>query len=699
MESSINNGFLQASLVNDLKSNNKKSTSSDLYFNNQNHSEESEIILNLSSLDKEVKRIKDLMVECEDKYKYGKSLPLKSQKALDEIEKKHNTSWGVFMYEHNKESNAMNKTAILYRGHKISYAEMWSKVFQYCKSLKAMGVKKGDQIPVCINNIPEYVYLFIASSLVGAKLHIIGDWFDDEFLLETINKTNSNIMFMSEDKYALIKDVVEKSNIKSCVLASLSDSLPKDKNGNSYNPFSEIDGLQHDFSSHIEDYKKDSSKVLCSQKEFLAHGVSYEGDVLEETTLNDIATYSYTSGTTGKGHPKGVKHNNRAIISSSRFKQADVSNFPEMKDLVAQYNVPVYSFTNLNNVADTLYCNCTYACEPFNELDFHLYSLKINKTNYFQTPLGAGMYMAKKLDEPMNKNVKLRDLIMFDIVGEECSTGEEKYLNKISRKHSFGTAKLPFPLSPVTTSFGGGSCESGGIFTTLYHSLQEKVLAIFGKKYSLGLIPMTIAEYKFVNENGEECGYNEPGFLVTRSAAEMVGYIEDELNEDAYFYDADGTRWIKAGAIGYKADPIFKSVKLKGRENDYTYLSNGELFPTYKIAEAISSDTKNIMSCTVIKNLDSSYVCHIEKQPDSKKSIDYIINSCSSRLSKNIPEEILSKIYFRIHSNEEGFPISHSGKRNITLLKSEDNKDILIPLISDKKLEKESGKKRVLFRK
>ena len=60
------------------------------------------------------------------------------------------------------------------------------------------------------------------------------------------------------------------------------------------------------------------------------------------------------------------------------------------------------------------------------------------------------------------------------VTGEGLSVGEEKFFNQTSRKHKFGTGKLPFPLAPVTFSIGGGTTESSGIFVTLYKSLQEK---------------------------------------------------------------------------------------------------------------------------------------------------------------------------------------------------------------------------------
>ena len=609
-------------------------------------------------------------------YQYSDCLDKDAKAALDDVEKNHNTSWAVFMFKRNKQSKALNKPAIFYRGRKITYAEMYTKAYEYAKSLKKLGLKKGDTLPICVSNVPEYLYILLACNFIGVRACIMGSYFNKDFMNEIINNTYSETMFVTEDCYAKMSHVLEESNIKNIVMASLSDSLMK-KDGKAYNPYQELEH-EHSFDSKVNIYKELSNKNILSQNEFIDYGIDYDGKVVENMTLDDEATVSFTSGTTKKNHPKAVIHSNRVYVTVSRFKSSDVSKMPEMKKLVTKFNVPVYSHTNLSNVTDTLFCNCTYAAEPFNELEFFMKSLLINKPNYCQSTIGHWLYLAKQLREEKYKNVKMPFLMLPDVIGEGCSLGEEKFLNQTARKHLFGTSKLPFPLAPVTFALGGGTCETGGLFFTIFHALQNNKVTFRSKKYSLGLLPVKMADYNVLNLNGEYCDIKEPGMLVVNSPASMNGYLEEELNKDLFTYDKYGKKWMKMGAIGYISDPYYRSIQIKGRANDYVLLSNGEFFPTYKIEESVSKDTKNILSCTVIKNDDNTYVCHIEKQPDSTRSMEYILSSCKDRIYSEIPEEIVSKISFRIHSYTEGFPIDPSGKRSLTTLKNEDNVDKLI---------------------
>jgi len=52
--------------------------------------------------------------------------------------------------------------------HTFSYAEVWSKSWQLAKSLLAMGVKRRQHVGVLMTNEPEFVFSYIAISIVGA---------------------------------------------------------------------------------------------------------------------------------------------------------------------------------------------------------------------------------------------------------------------------------------------------------------------------------------------------------------------------------------------------------------------------------------------------------------------------------------------------------------------------------------------------
>ena len=621
--------------------------------------------MNNDELLKEINTEKENETKCSKPYVYG-DVPRKVAAALDDIELNRNHSLAVELFERNKEH--MEKPALLYRGNEISYKEMFEKAFAYAKSLKEMGYNKGDEIPMCITNTPEFVYLFLATSFIGATANIVGEWFDKDYLKEILNNTKSKNIFIDDISYSAIKDSINESEIENIVCFSLTDSL-KDKNGKKVNPHSIIDDMFVPIENHTEEIKKDYNGNVIDVKSFEEIGKNYTGKVVENVDLNDLCSITYTSGTTSPGHPKGVKQSNRSYITLSRFKESDVSGMPTMKNMKILGHIPTYTHMELScALSDTLYCNCTLALEPFYNKDFFPYSLIINKPNFVPASAGFWGNLCKLLEfDDTWKDVNLPFLMIPTVTGEACSIGEEKFFNATSRKHKFGTEKLPFPLAPVTFSIGGGTTESSGIFVTLFKALQEKKLNHLIRKESLGLTPHKFAEIDVLDEKGNSCKINEPGRLVANSPCEMIGYTDDELNKHTHVQDASGKTWLDLTTYSYK-DRTGR-IKMKGRMNSYLTLSDGSKVPYYLIEDSVLKDTKNVMSCSTVNDEENNLICHIEFQPHKKKSEDAARKSVIERIDSDFNDEVKDKLYIRFRDNKESFPLDPSGKRSISTLK------------------------------
>lgn len=621
---------------------------------------------NIFKLNREVKDVISLMKPAK-RYVSDKELNSKTKRALSEIEKSHNTSWAVEMFRRN--SDNLDLIALSYRGNKITYRDMFNMAYDYAKSLMAMGYKKGDEIPICVGNIPEFVYLMLASSFIGAEIVVVGDWFDSKYLENILNNTKSKYMFVSEDNYEYISSVIEKSNIEKIVMCSLNDSLPMSRDGKRYNPYQDIDDrFNHDFTNRVSKYKGLSQKMMLDVNEFLSLGKGYNGKVVSEVSIDDAFAKTFTSGTTDPGCPKCVIHSTRSYVTLSRWKESDVSGLPSMRNMTVLAHIPTYTHMELScAISDTLYEKCTLALEPFYDRDFFIYSLLINKPNF--VPASNGFWT--KLCDLLNyddkfKNINMPFLMLPTITGEECSIGEEYYYNLTSKRHKFGTDKLPYPLSPVTFSIGGGTSESSGVFVTILKSLQEKRLSNITKKYGLGLTPHSFVDLEVLDKDGSYCAIGKSGLLVIKGPCDMLGYSDEALNEKAYITDKYGKKWLNQGAFAYKTD-TYGRVKMKGRPGNVIKLSTGSELPYYVIEDTIRSDVKNILVAVLLK-VEDSYVCHVELQRECKMSKEAVIASVMNRLSNNIPLEVLENMYVKVRTS---FPIAPSGKRDTSSLLEE----------------------------
>ena len=257
----------------------------------------------------------------------------KTIQALADLEKNRNHSWFEEIYQRNKEH--LDSSALWYRGNEISYKEMFSRMQELASSLKSYGLKKDDEIPICLSNTPELVYLMGAASIIGAKINIFGPKFDKDYVIKILNSTKSPIIFLEDNFYENLKSSIEQSNVNDVVLISLADSL---KNG--VHPVDTEKNIAR-FTSNVEEYKKANSNIL-GFADFIKAGFKDYGEISEDIGLNTEFSITYTSGSTNAKHPKQIVHNNRSYIMMGRHHDKDMSGGIDMRKFTFQAHLPTY---------------------------------------------------------------------------------------------------------------------------------------------------------------------------------------------------------------------------------------------------------------------------------------------------------------------------------------------------------------------
>lgn len=606
---------------------------------------------------------------------------------LFDINNNHNWSWIREIYERNK--NNMNKVALLYRGNKITYREMFKNAVTYAKSLKTLGFTKGSEIPMCVANCPEFVYLLCAASMIGAKVNLFNENFDPEYINEILKECNSKYLFATDDKYEKIAPFVKDSACEKKIVFSLNDSLP-----NNQDPFEEFDKPFLSFENRIEEFKSVDSNVL-SASEFIVLGSQYKGKIYEDTVkLDDEFTTTYSSGTTNSSRPKGIVHTNRSYITMGRYHDADVSETRPMKDMTVLAMIPTLSNTNLeSNVSDPLIQGCTIALEPIYDKNFFLTTLLINKPNFVVATKSFIVESFKKISK--SDKIKMPFLMALFAVGEGTSLGEEKFINRKLKQVSAGTDLLPKPVAPIPLSIAGGDCEHGGFYFNLFKKFNDLYPGYLLRGEKSGNKMFSMVDSDILDENGKSCSPYKIGRLVANSPCSMKCYRNnDKANKDFYVVDFNGKKWGDCGVFAYK--DIFGKLHIKGRMVKFF-----DEIPAYLINDIIEMDTKNIMSCEVVSAGTGSgdmLVAHIDFQPGVKGSTSKILLSAKRRLEKYLSSDIVDKIYFRVRTEGSAFPLTNCGKRNVPELINEgltslcvkpleENGNIILnPYIKEKKL-------------
>ena len=606
----------------------------------------------------------------------------KSKKAmavLIDVEKNHNTSWYTELRKR-AEVN-MDAVALFYRGRKISFRRLFEKADAMAKSLKKMGIEKGDEIPCCISNTPELIYTMLAANKIGAKLNLFGTHLDKEYMKSVLDNTTKKVLIASDDNYSKILDVVNKCGFENKLLISLSDSLPKNpEKCKEY--VKDLDKYYH-YPNLVPNFKKNDSSIM-SFNEFINYGRDYNKEIVDTGTLNTDFVITYTSGSTRKGFPKQIIHTNRSFIVSGTFNDMELSGSPKIPYQRGMCYIHSDSNTNLVTcISDSLMKLWSVSCEPEYGKEVALDVVRINSPSMIEMTTSHLVQLCKDYFKALDVGVKYKfpKLIATFAVGEPTSKGEEKFINKVLRTSKAGSEVrvkgITLPFAPL--SVGGGDCEHGGIFYNVFNSVQAAKNMILTRRKSEdnGMAPVVFGNVTALKKDSRgnyvECDYNECGILVANSATNMSGYKNDLNNTlKKIVTDSYGRDWVSCDAYGY-IDTL-GNVHQKDRVGTEMLLSNGNMILPSQISDVVLKDSKNILSCVVtcVHTVNGDIpVINYELSPFKINSRTKTLTSMHERIKQKLAPILGdSDILFREFRNEKSFPLNGSGKRDVVAIQN-----------------------------
>ena len=168
-------------------------------------------------------------------------------------------------------------TALIFRGEKLSYAELCGKVRRCAAGLSRLGVKRGDRFALMMRNCPEFIIIYYALVRLGAIAVPIN------FLLRPV-----------EAEYILGHCGAVGAAAQSQFLPALREAV------RGLSDFKHIvccDEAEHGDALPFQD-------IVCDSSD--APGISSRAE--------DVACILYTSGTTGR--PKGVMLTHKNLLSN-----------------------------------------------------------------------------------------------------------------------------------------------------------------------------------------------------------------------------------------------------------------------------------------------------------------------------------------------------------------------------------------------
>ena len=405
--------------------------------------------------------------------------------------------------------------ALTFMGRKISYTRMAEEIELTARSFKALGVRPGQRVLVCLPNVPQAVYCLYGLNRIGAIASMVHPLSAVGEIVYYLNEADCDIAVTLDQFYAKFIEVCKQRPVSKLIIARVSEELPFPLNI----------GQKLMTERKFPKLAKDGSTI--SWKEFRALGARFQGEYVCKKDYLKEAVVLFSGGTTGV--TKGI------MLSDLNFNALALQTAEMSKENVHHCRMlaamPVFHGFGLGVCIHTvLYAGGTSILVPRFNVKSYAQLIKKTRPNFI-----AGV---PTLFEAITRNEYLdgADLSCLRGVfsgGDSLTIELKKKFDKFLADHNCSVR--------VREGYGTTECVTACCLTP--HDKE--------KEGSIG-IPFPDTFFQICKPGTcDEVPYGEEGEICLTGPSMMLGYINHpEENRDTLQKHADGHVWLHTGDLG-----------------------------------------------------------------------------------------------------------------------------------------------------
>ena len=396
------------------------------------------------------------------------------------------------------------------------------KVDMVAKSMVAMGIKEGDQVPVFYRSVPEFIVMLLAAEKIGASLVCRDNTLQEN--IDAVKEADAKIIFVHDFlPKAEAEEYKKQAGVETIVSLSPYHAAEKDK-------------MPEHIINEIDSFYTDgilSGDGVMTWEEFLEKGKNYTGKVETKKDINRPLFRAYTSGSTGAS--KQVIHSAYSMIGII----TQMSFYGSTGDFR-----PTWLLTNLppcliavvvSMILVPLCSNKLLILDPFcNVNDLDLEMMRYRPNCWPLIPMFIELLMRS---DRIPEDYDMSHLFAAGVGCEAFNNGQIRRAQEFLRAHN---CKAVF-------SIGYGQSEAGSNCTL--PCLEHPI----GNGNSGIPMPLTVMSI-FEPGTHKEVGYNKLGEICKTGFGNMLGYDRQEATEKALQKHDDGNVWLHTGDIGYMTE-------------------------------------------------------------------------------------------------------------------------------------------------
>lgn len=408
-----------------------------------------------------------------------------------------------------------NNVAYIFMGKKTTYKEFAQNVEICARALKAIGIRVGDKITICMPNCPQTVIMFYAVNLVGAIANMVHPLSSEKEIEFYLNESESIAAITLDQFYHKFEAIRDNVNVSNIILASIKDELSKPIRA----------GYMLTEGRKIAKIPKDAP--VTPWKYFMEQGRRYHWKYRAARAPHDPAVILYSGGTTGT--TKGILLSNynfnalgaQIIATNPMFRPGD--SMLAVMPMFHGFGLGVSIHSMLMNGGKCILVP-RFTAESYAKL------IKKYKCNFIA---GVPTLYEALLRQPVMDGVDLSCLKGVFSGGDSLSVELKKRFDKFLYDHNASIQ--------VREGYGTTECVTASCLTPTHVYKEGSIGQPFPDTYYCIVKPGT----------QEEVPYGEEGEICISGPTVMIGYLNHpEENAQTLQVHPDGRTWVHTGDLG-----------------------------------------------------------------------------------------------------------------------------------------------------
>lgn len=412
-----------------------------------------------------------------------------------------------------------NVTAMHYYGTDISWKEVYEQVDKVARSLRAIGFGEGDEIPVFLRAVPEFIYLLLGAEKIGASLLCRDNTLDEN--IDAVKKSKAKMIiahdFLSHDELNAYRN---RGGVRGAIL--LSPLQTADRTALPDYCWNYLESLYSDYPAY--------GPCTMSWNEFLKLGENFSHTVDAPRDIDRPLFRAYTSGSTGPS--KQVIHSAHTMIGNMHQMNFYGASDEFRPTWMVTHLSPTLVAVVVAMLLMPLASNKLLILCPFvdaKDVDLEMMRYRPNCWPLIPMFIETVMRNGRVPDD-----YDMSHLFSAGAGSEAYNNNQLKRAQKFLNDHNCSAR--------FTTGYG---CSEAGSSMSL--PMTAKPLG----NGNVG-IPMPLTDISiFKPGTEEELTYNTMGEICQCGPGTMIGYDSKKATSQAIKIHSDGRRWLHTGDIGY----------------------------------------------------------------------------------------------------------------------------------------------------